>query len=540
MRYNYHIILGLLRKYRRIIVQYLSIDLVLKFINVISAVFIMVFIDTLPVGGIDFVYKFGILFIAVQTYSVLSTLFKSLSLRYVELGVVADLRQLIVDRLLHATYSPNEQNKGSYLGPRVVKDTDSINNLLLEPVAKLISSVLFLGILLPILLQFHISVVILLLSSALLPATLAGWINAKIKDAAAKNQETHALYSSALIDSLDGVREVKLANSYRQELETIAVKLKLMVAAGLRQTFWNLGAGQTTVLIQQVVIGTMLILIGLQVQRGAISLGQAVFIYSIADNLFYVIMGFWGLFFAINNAMVSWGRIQELMNRDQEQTTNRATIDRIDSIVIKELKVFKGDRKVIDGLSFSVGPKAKLAIMGQTGAGKTTILNILVGLDFQQDGQIIFNEQHSLRDLDITAVRGRIAYFNQDSHIFDRTVSDNILYGSNTSYRGTTQQEAIEIVCLRDLDPSKHAGPEGKNLSGGEKQRVALARCLMRDFDVLLMDEFGSAVHKDMELAIYSNILKKYQDKIIISVTHKDYIASLFQTRLQIPKIREG
>jgi ABC-type bacteriocin/lantibiotic exporter with double-glycine peptidase domain len=160
---------------------------------------------------------------------------------------------------------------------------------------------------------------------------------------------------------------------------------------------------------------------------------------------------------------------------------------------------------------------------------------LIVFFDKISDGKILINNI-DLYNLDIKNVRSKISYFTQDSFLFNTTIRENILL--NLDYNNTTvnqkYSEIVKMCKLENLDDTKIVGNKGIFVSGGEKQRIALARCLMKDFEVLLLDEFGNSIHESMEMEIYKNLVKFYTHKIIIAVSHRTSVANLFDKKVQL------
>ncbi|MCA6070616.1 MAG: ABC transporter ATP-binding protein [Endomicrobium sp.] len=191
-------------------------------------------------------------------------------------------------------------------------------------------------------------------------------------------------------------------------------------------------------------------------------------------------------------------------------------------------------RNVLKNFDLEIISNDKVALVGNTGAGKTTILNLMVLFDNISAGKILINNKN-LYSIDIKNFRAKISYFTQDSFLFNTTIRENILL--NLDCNSLINQRYLEIlkICkLENLNDKKVVGNKGISVSGGEKQRIALARCLMKNFEVLLLDEFGNSIHENMEMEIYRNLLNFYKDKIIIVVSHRANISNLFDKKIQL------
>jgi ABC-type bacteriocin/lantibiotic exporter with double-glycine peptidase domain len=530
-----NIVFNLFRNYKTEVFQYLGIDFSLKFINIVATFFLVIFIDTIDISN-SFILIFVILYISVLVFSSISVLFKTLTLYLLENKVLFDFRRTILTKFLNSKYNCNSNlNKGSYLSQRVINDTELINSLFIEPIAKSISSIFFLGCLLPIFLQFNFLIILLLTLSAVLPSLLFPFFNKKNRYFTSKYQERFALYSSKLSDVIDSVKEIKLFDLYKKETDEIDSKVKDLVLISVRRIFWGFTSGQFSVMLQHIIIGILLGFLGCQVKQKAITLGQAVFIYSISNNLFYVINDFWSLYFFTKNSDVPWKRIKRILLRECENNDVNNDIEKINSIVFQNVSVEKNSRIILKNLNLKINSNDKTVLIGNTGVGKTTILNLIVLFDNVSTGNILINDK-DLYDINIRKFRSKISYFTQDSFLFNMTIKENILLNldHNNLIVNKKYLEILKICKLDNLDDRKVVGNKGMFVSGGEKQRIALARCLMKNPEVLLLDEFGNSIHENMEIEIYKNLICFYKDKIIIAVSHRVNIANLFDKKIQL------
>ncbi|GHT05447.1 ABC transporter [Endomicrobiia bacterium] len=530
-----NIVFNLLRNYKTEVFQYLGIDFLLKFINIITTFFLVVFIDTVDISN-NFVLIFVALYISVLVFSSVSVLFKTLTLYLLENKVLFDFRKIILTKFLNSRYNVNSNlSKGPYLSQRVINDTELINDLFVAPMAKSISSIFFLACLLPIFLQFNFLIILLLILSAVLPSLFFSFFNRKNRCFTSKYQEKFALYSSKLSDVIDSVREIKLFDLYKKETDEIDSKVEDLVLINVKRIFWGFTSGQFGVSLQHIIIGILLGFLGCQVQQKVITLGQAIFIYSISDNLFYVINDFWSLYFSIKNSDVPWKRIKRILLRKCENNDVNNDVKKINSIVFQNVSVEKNSRVILKNLNLKINSKDKTVLIGNTGVGKTTILNLIVLFDNISAGNILINGE-DLYGIDIKNFRSKISYFTQDSFLFNTTIKENILLNLDHNNLIVNQKylEILKICKLDNLDDKRVVGNKGVFVSGGEKQRITLARCLMKNPEVLLLDEFGNSIHENMEIEIYKNLINFYKDKIIIAVSHRVSIANLFDKKIQV------
>ncbi|MDR3071787.1 MAG: ABC transporter ATP-binding protein/permease [Endomicrobium sp.] len=533
-------VFNILKSYKAEVAQYLCIDFCLKFINIITAFFLMIFIDTVNIGN-NFILIFVVLYISVLIFSSISVLFKTLTLYLLENKVLFDFRKTVLIRFLKSQYNPASKfNRGAYLSQRIIGDTKLINNLFVEPIAKSLSSIFLLVCLLPFFLQFNFLIILLVILSSIIPSSCSSFFNKKNRHFTSKYQEILATYCSNLSDTIDSVKEIKLFDMYQKEITKLDSNAENLIFINIKRLFWGFASGQFSIALQHIVIGILLGLLGYQVQQNTITLGQAIFIYNISDSLFYVINDFWSLYFSTKNSEVPWRRIKKFLVKEDENKNykyNNGEIKEINSIIFQNVSLEKNNRIIFKNLNLDINLNDKLALIGKTGIGKTTILNLIVLFDRGiSSGKILINGKN-LYDIDIKGLRSKIAYFTQDSFLFNATVKENILLDLERTDNSMAEQKYLEVlkICrLENLDDKKVVGNKGIFVSGGEKQRIALARCLMKDFEILLLDEFGNSVHENMAIEICNDLLNFYKNKIIVAVSHRTSITNLFDKKIQL------
>jgi ATP-binding cassette subfamily B multidrug efflux pump len=187
-------------------------------------------------------------------------------------------------------------------------------------------------------------------------------------------------------------------------------------------------------------------------------------------------------------------------------------------------------RSVIDNLSLHIRPGEKIGLVGRSGAGKSTIVNLLLRFYDIPQGRILLDGQdivHATQD----SLRAQIGMVTQDTSLLHRSVSDNILYGrpdASTAemVAAAKRAEAHDfIVALTDPKGRSgydaHVGERGVKLSGGQRQRIAIARVMLKDAPILLLDEATSALDSEVEAAIQQSLYRLMEGKTVVAIAHR-------------------
>jgi ABC-type multidrug transport system fused ATPase/permease subunit len=203
-----------------------------------------------------------------------------------------------------------------------------------------------------------------------------------------------------------------------------------------------------------------------------------------------------------------------------------------EDVEIKNLsfKYMRNDPFVLRDLNLRIPQGKTTALIGPTGSGKSTVINLLLRLYDVSHGSIFF-DGIDIKEFKTNSLRNRISYVGQDPILINETILSNITYGANKEI----SEEDIKRICkmmmvdifVEKLPKSYNAiiGEKGCNLSGGEKQRISLARALLRDHDLLILDEATSALDAKTEESVLSSIAELSKGKTVVIISHR--IASL-------------
>jgi ATP-binding cassette subfamily B protein len=180
---------------------------------------------------------------------------------------------------------------------------------------------------------------------------------------------------------------------------------------------------------------------------------------------------------------------------------------------------------VLRGLDLDIGAGETHAIVGATGAGKSTVVKLLLRM-YDADGGSLTVDGVPIRDLRFRSLRGAIGYVGQDTFLFDGTVAENLRYGAPDAtleelQRAAERAEAHEFVTALPQGYDTPVGERGIRLSGGQRQRLTIARALVRDPEILVLDEATSAVDNETEAAIQRSLARVSHERTTIVIAHR-------------------
>jgi ATP-binding cassette subfamily B protein len=183
------------------------------------------------------------------------------------------------------------------------------------------------------------------------------------------------------------------------------------------------------------------------------------------------------------------------------------------------------DEQILDDISFAADSGETIALVGPTGAGKSTVLKLLLRMYDVDDGAIRIDDQ-DLRDVRMSSVRRAIGYVGQESYLFYGTVEENIAYGSFEASR----EEIVEAAKMAEAHDfienlpdgyDTEVGERGVKLSGGQRQRIAIARAILKDPEILVLDEATSDVDTETEMLIQRSLDNLAENRTTFAIAHR-------------------
>lgn len=330
-------------------------------------------------------------------------------------------------------------------------------------------------------------------------------------------------------ETLRNIELVKALGLGEREIERLRLNSKDILNLELKKVKYlrrlSFIQGSIVNLVRTLLLGTMLYFIFI----GKITFGEFFSLWIYSFFLFQPLQDIGNVITTWREAQVSLENFEEIKNKPKESNPiNPIAITKIKKIEAKNINFIhkKATVGAINDVSFVVGSGETIAFVGPTGSGKSTLIKLLVGLYTSQNGTISYNDS-SLEKYDKNKLRGRIGIVTQDTQLFSGSLYENINFANKDASKedciNALKEAAGEIILTRsEFGIDTLIGENGIKLSGGEKQRIAIARALIRKPDVLIFDEATSALDSITEESITSTIRSiSKNERITILVAHR-------------------
>lgn len=443
-------------------------------------------------------------------------------------NIIYSLTNKVWNHILRLKTSFFDKNSNGELLSRIIDDTKSINSFITEIIPSFFPSiiVLFGSIFFLFMLDWETALIALI--SIPMYVILIIPISNVMQKISYKTQLETAKVSGVIAHVLSKIKLVKLSNSINKEFRQTNSYLRNIYYLGVKEGVINSIVVPLSTLIMLVSMGGVLGFGGYRVASGAISPGTLIALIFYMTQLTDPIEKISSLFTGYKKTIGASQRLSEILSEEKEnlQNNNLNILNSVDLSFNNVSFSYDENNHVFTNLSFTI-PKNKItAIVGPSGSGKTTILNLISRLYEIQSGSIKYGT-NSIYDYSLVNWRKNLGYVMQNSGVLNRTVKSNITYSLQ-------ETPCIEDIIYYSKLASTHdfimklpnnyntlIGEKGINLSGGEKQRLDIARNFIKTPGILLLDEATSNLDSESEHKIQESIKNVSNDRTTIIVAHR-------------------
>ena len=442
--------------------------------------------------------------------------------------VVYAVRREVFTHLQQLSLSFHNRARSGDLLSRIVADTNDLRNIFSDDILEFCSHMLMVIGMFVIL--FVIDWRMGLIAASTLPFLGYSLFHLFAKTrASSKAQKKHeGQVASRMSEVLTAIPLVQAYAREKHEAAQFDAVTAKTLQEGIRIARLKAAAKRSSEIITEMGMAAALLFGALQVLHGTMTVGELVVVVAYMGNIYKPMQGLAKVSSDFSKAMGSADRLGEVLDIEPDIQ------DRPDAIEARGLKgeiVFQdvsfdyGDGKeVLRGVSFAVSPGQRLALVGTSGAGKSTIVSLMLRLYEPQQGTILIDGV-DIREYRRESLRRQIGLVLQKSILFGATIRENIAYGrpeASLEQIVAAAEVAKADEFIRELDDGYDAviGERGATLSGGQQQRVAIARALIRDAPILILDEPMTGLDVESEAKVREALDRLMAGKTCIMITH--------------------
>ncbi len=450
---------------------------------------------------------------------------------YTAEGITRQLRDFLYDHIQRLSFSYHAKTPTGELIERVTSDVDAVRRFLNDQAIG-VARIIFLFIINFIAIM-QLNVKLAFVSITVIPFILGVsiWFFKRVSSAYEDYQKQEAILSTTLQENLTGVRVVKAFARQQFEIEKFEIDnwkkfLKGKALLLMHSLFWPLS---------DIVLGAQMlggfVYAAILAINGEISIGTYIAYAGLVVWLIWPIRNLGRLIVHTSMGLVSYGRVMKIIQEERENLTDGITPadgDLIGELIFDEVGFIYdgGSDKVLNEISFKVAPGQIVALLGSTGSGKTTLVNLLPRFYDYSEGRLLL-DGIDLREYSREYLRQQIGIVEQEPFLFSRSILENITFAVD---RDVTQEEVEAVAKSAFIHDVIVSFPEGYNtlvgekgvtLSGGQKQRLAIARTLLKNPRILILDDSTSSVDTETEEEIRSALNSLMANRTTFIIAHR-------------------
>jgi len=443
-------------------------------------------------------------------------------------GLIAVLRNRLIEQLLALPVEAFDQGSTGERVSRILSDCQSISELATRQVANLLSGVLVLTGSITVLMILDVRLTLTVVGCIVLAAAVVIPLATLLEGLARSTQDRTARLSGILTHVFAEIRLVKAFTAEGRERERSRQEVNDIRRLGVRVAAISAVLGPLISLSLTASILAILIYGSSRVSSGSISIGTLTAFILYVFNVAVPLIQLTTFLEELHKAKGASARIAGLLSSAPEPVQGTAVGNRRGTLEFHAVSFHYPGRRpdVLDGLDLVFRPGTTTALVGASGAGKTTVLSLILRFYTARRGAITYDGR-PICDFSLPEWRMRIGYVSQSAPIMPGTIRDNITYGLTGNYPDEVVRAAADKAgALTFIDPLPKGldsllTEQGANLSGGQRQRIAIARMFLRDPDILILDEATSSLDSETEHRIKLALEALMRGRTNIIVAHR-------------------
>ncbi|EGR1272285.1 ABC transporter ATP-binding protein [Vibrio parahaemolyticus] len=443
--------------------------------------------------------------------------------------ITFEMRSKMIDKLGRISIRQYETKGSGGINAHLITDIETIDQFVGSTLAKFVISFLtVIGTAIVLLwLDWRLGLFILLVNPIVI--YFSRKLGSMVKHLKRKENHSFEIFQNRLVETLDGIYQLRAANKEREFLQQLKESANQVRIDADKYAWQSEAAGRVSFLLFLIGFELFRAVAMLMVMFSDLTIGQIFAVFGYLWFMLSPVQELLGIQFSWYSAKAALKRINDLLELEEEDRpvskVNPFNETREVDVKIEHVDFsYNNENKVLDDLSLHIPAGKKVALVGASGGGKSTLIQLLIGVYRQNAGSIRFNDELT-EDIGFEAIRDKIAVVLQQPILFNDTLRHNLTLGGH--FDEMSLWRALEVAQLQDvISQLNHGldtqiGRNGIRLSGGQRQRLAIARMVLSNPQFVILDEATSALDTATEAALHKALTEFLRGRTTLIVAHR-------------------
>ncbi|HCG9640075.1 TPA: ABC transporter ATP-binding protein [Vibrio parahaemolyticus] len=443
--------------------------------------------------------------------------------------ITFEMRSKMIDKLGRISIRQYETKGSGGINAHLITDIETIDQFVGSTLAKFVISFLtVIGTAIVLLwLDWRLGLFILLVNPIVI--YFSRKLGSMVKHLKRKENHSFEIFQNRLVETLDGIYQLRAANKEREFLQQLKESANQVRVDADKYAWQSEAAGRVSFLLFLIGFELFRAVAMLMVMFSDLTIGQIFAVFGYLWFMLSPVQELLGIQFSWYSAKAALKRINDLLELEEEDRpvskVNPFNETREVDVKIEHVDFsYNNENKVLDDLSLHIPAGKKVALVGASGGGKSTLIQLLIGVYRQNAGSIRFNDELT-EDIGFEVIRDKIAVVLQQPILFNDTLRHNLTLGGH--FDEMSLWRALEVAQLQDvISQLNHGldtqiGRNGIRLSGGQRQRLAIARMVLSNPQFVILDEATSALDTAIEAALHKALTEFLRGRTTLIVAHR-------------------
>ncbi|MFW8630533.1 ABC transporter ATP-binding protein [Vibrio natriegens] len=443
--------------------------------------------------------------------------------------ITFEMRSKMIDKLGRISIRQYETKGSGGINAHLITDIETIDQFIGSTLAKFVVSLLtVIGTAIVLLwLDWRLGLFILLVNPVVI--YFSRKLGSMVKHLKRKENHSFELFQTRLVETLDGIYQLRAANKEREFLQQLKNSADQVRVDADKYAWQSEAAGRVSFLLFLIGFELFRAVAMLMVLFSDLTIGQIFAVFGYLWFMLSPVQELLGIQFSWYSAKAALKRINDLLMLEEEHRppskVNPFTDDREVDVKVENVNFsYNSEHNVLDNLSLHIPAGKKVALVGASGGGKSTLIQLLIGVYQQNSGHIRYNDELT-QDIGFDVIRDKIAVVLQQPILFNDTLRHNLTLGGN--FDEMSLWRALDVAQLQDvISQLNHGldtqiGRNGIRLSGGQRQRLAIARMVLSNPQFVILDEATSALDTATEAALHKALTEFLRGRTTLIVAHR-------------------